>query len=137
VSGFDNIGFVVGTSSSLFNQAYLQINKSDAPARLVDFVSRKLEEVGNENSDILDWVNQFYQLGPDVNLNDHSQIFSLVDSGEDLQNISLYPILQPSRSVGVIFALDSSADTSSPGAYWPNGTSLVATYQRSLINSGH
>ena len=33
------------------------------------------------------------------------------------------------RAVDVIFAIDSSADTDS---HWPNGTSLVATYQRSL-----
>ena len=32
----------------------------------------------------------------------------------------------------VIFAVDSSADTNN---YWPNGTSLVATYQRSLNGS--
>ncbi|PVH91573.1 FabD/lysophospholipase-like protein, partial [Periconia macrospinosa] len=43
----------------------------------------------------------------------------------------------PPRKVDVIFAIDSSADTSSPGANWPNGTSLVATYERSLLQSGY
>ncbi|KAH7108831.1 lysophospholipase Plb1 [Dendryphion nanum] len=92
VSGFDNMGFVVDTSSSLFNQT------------IVDFVSGKLEDMGNKNN---------------------------------LQNIPLHPLFQPSRRVDVIFAVDSSADTPSPGAYWPYGTSLVATYQRSLLKSGH
>ncbi|KAH7110130.1 lysophospholipase, partial [Dendryphion nanum] len=137
VSGFDNIGFVVGTSSSLFNQAYLQINGTNAPKRLVDFVSGKLADVGNKNSDVSDWVNPFYQLNAQENTNADSQILPLVDGGEDLQNIPLHPLLQPSRRVDVIFAVDSSADTASPGAYWPNGTSLVATYQRSLLKSGH
>jgi lysophospholipase len=137
VSGFDNIGFVVGTSSSLFNQAYLQINKTDAPERVVNFVSGKLEQIGRENSDISYWVNPFYQFNTGVNTNAESQILPLVDGGEDLQNIPLHPLLLPLRGVDVIFAVDSSADTSSPGAYWPNGTSLVATYQRSLLESGH
>jgi lysophospholipase len=135
--GFDNMGFVVGTSSSLFNQAFLQIDKTEAPQRVKDFVSEKLEEIGNDNRDVSSWINPFYRFNPEVNTNAHNQILTLVDGGEDLQNIPLYPLLQPSRGVDVIFAVDSSADTPSPGAYWPNGTSLVATYQRSLLKSGH
>ncbi|ORX98672.1 lysophospholipase catalytic domain-domain-containing protein [Clohesyomyces aquaticus] len=136
VSGFDNMGFVVGTSSSLFNQAYLQVNKTNAPARVVEYVSGKLEQVGNQNSDVSDWVNPFYRFHPEVNTNANSRILSLVDGGEDLQNIPLHPLLQTARKVDVIFAVDSSADTAAPGANWPNGTSLVATYQRSLLESG-
>ncbi|KAH7067710.1 lysophospholipase, partial [Paraphoma chrysanthemicola] len=137
VSGFDNIGFVVGTSSSLFNQAYLQINKTGLPPRVVEYLSKKLEEIGNENNDVSYWANPFYQFNPDVNTNANHQVLPLVDGGEDLQNIPLHPLLQPPRKVDVIFAVDSSADTSYPGAYWPNGTSLVATYQRSLLKPGH
>jgi len=137
ISGFDNMGFVVGTSSSLFNQAYLQINNTNSPPGVVEFVSGKLKEIGNENNDVSYWVNPFYQFNPEVNTNTNNQILPLVDGGEDLQNIPLHPLLQPPRGVDVIFAVDSSADTASPGAYWPNGTSLVATYQRSLLNSGH
>ncbi|KAM5360390.1 hypothetical protein ACJA88_014846 [Fusarium oxysporum] len=62
VAGVDNAGFVMGTSASLFNQAFLQIQKAD------------------------------------------------------------------NRQVDVIFAIDGSADTKT---HWPNGTSLVATYERS------
>jgi len=137
IVGFDNMGFVVGTSSSLFNQAYLQINKTDAPERVKKFVSRKLEELGNDNSDVSFWINPFYRFNPEVNTNALNKVLLLVDGGEDLQNIPLHPLLQPSREVDVIFAVDSSADTKPPGANWPNGTSLVATYQRSLFRSGH
>ena len=56
-----------------------------------------------------------------------------MDGGEDLQNIPLHPLIQPDRHVDVIFAVDSSADTDS---IWPNGTALVASYQRSLASSG-
>lgn len=54
---------------------------------------------------------------------------SLVDGGEDLQNIPFNPLVQPQRAVDVIFAVDSSADTDSG---WPNGTALRASYDRSL-----
>ncbi|CAI4218757.1 unnamed protein product [Parascedosporium putredinis] len=68
VRGFDQLGFVMGTSSSLFNMALL----TDIP-----------------------------------------------DS----------PLIQPIREVDVIFAVDSSADTT---YNWPNGTALRASYERSL-----
>jgi len=60
---------------------------------------------------------------------------TLVDGGEDLQNLPLHPLTQPQRNVDVIFAVDSSADTlKENGALnWPNGTALVATYARSLL----
>ena len=51
--------------------------------------------------------------------------------GEDLQNVPLWPLLQKERKVDFIFAVDSSADTQN----WPNGTSLVATYEKFMINA--
>lgn len=45
----------------------------------------------------------------------------------DNQNIPLWPLIQPEREVDVIFAVDASADTT---YNWPNGSSLVQTYQR-------
>ncbi|KAF7594148.1 Lysophospholipase 1 [Aspergillus hancockii] len=47
----------------------------------------------------------------------------------------MHPLIQPQRNVDVIFAVDSSADTNN----WPDGTSLIATYERSrsgTINNG-
>jgi lysophospholipase len=135
ISGFDNAGFVVGTSSSLFNQAYLQINKTEIPRQVQDYLTNKLGEIGQENKDVSNWVNPFYQYKEENNTNANSKILSLVDGGEDLQNIPLHPLLQPLRKLDVIFAVDGSADTAFPGAYWPNGTALLATYQRSLLKT--
>jgi lysophospholipase len=135
ISGFDNAGFVVGTSSSLFNQAYLQINNTDIPQRVRDYIAEKLGETGQENNDVSNWVNPFYRYKEEKNMNADSQVLSLVDGGEDLQNIPLDPLLQPLRGLDVIFAVDGSADTAFPGAYWPNGTALLATYQRSLLKT--
>lgn len=128
IIGVDNIGFVMGTSSSLFNQAFLQLNKA---SNIPDFLSRALnetlEDVGDDNKDIASWPNPFYKYNSPRNLNADASILTLVDGGEDLQNIPLYPLTLSERKVDVIFAVDSSADTAT---YWPNGTSLVATYQR-------
>jgi lysophospholipase len=59
---------------------------------------------------------------------------TLVDGAEDTQNIPLQPLLQPSRRVEVIFALDASADRGQQN--WPDGTSVVATYGRNSDVSG-
>ncbi|KAH6710556.1 lysophospholipase catalytic domain-containing protein [Leptodontidium sp. MPI-SDFR-AT-0119] len=135
ITGFDNTGFVIGTSSSLFNTFYLQINNTEASQRVKDSISHMLLKYGQANSDISQWPNPFYGFQNETNENAASKILSLVDGGEDLQNIPFHPLIQPLRRVDVIFAVDGSADTSSPGANWPNGTAVVATYRRSLLDS--
>ncbi|KAF2663834.1 lysophospholipase Plb3 [Microthyrium microscopicum] len=126
VKGFDNLGFVVGTSSSLFNQFYLNLNDTDINKTLKSLLNDVLAGVGAGNEDISDWPNPFYGYGNGTAQNSAFKNLTLVDGGEDLQNIPFHPLLRASRDVDVIFAVDSSADTSN----WPNGTAMVATYQR-------
>ncbi|TID07667.1 Lysophospholipase [Colletotrichum higginsianum] len=129
VRGFDQAGFVMGTSSTLFNQFMLQNISS---AGLPDFIQSALTSILNildqDNNDIAQYVpNPFFGWNPRTNLNANQTQLSLVDGGEDLQNIPLHPLIQPNRAVDVIFAVDSSADTN---FNWPNGTALRATYDR-------
>jgi len=129
VVGFDNAGFVMGTSSSLFNQAFLQMSQdSRAPDFLQQAINDTLKQLGDENRDIASWPNPFYRYNPSNNTNANTTLLTLVDGGEDLQNIPLHPLILPERQVDVIFAVDGSADTTTS---WPNGTALVATYSRS------
>lgn len=130
--GFDNIGFVVGTSSSLFNQFYLQVNTTNLGPRVQSAFSNLLSKWGGDNNDISLWPNPFFGYNNDSNPNAQSTVLTLVDGGEDLQNIPFHPLLLSSRQVDVIFAVDSSADTDTR---WPNGTPMVATYNRSLIQN--
>lgn len=131
VRGFDNAGYVMGTSSSLFNQLLLQVDGQDIPDAAKKFVKKVLGAIGQEQNDIADYTpNPFYGFQNSSNDNSQTERLTLVDGGEDLQNIPLHPLIQPDRHVDVIFAVDSSADTSN----WPNGTALVATYERSLTN---
>ncbi|KAI1122237.1 lysophospholipase [Nemania abortiva] len=131
VRGFDQYGYVMGTSSSLFNQFLLQ-NTSDTqlPSIVTDALVSILQDLSDNQDDIAEWQpNPFYQYNPDSNPDANQKTLTLIDGGEDLQNIPLHPLIQPVRAVDVIFAVDSSADT-----YWafPNGTALRASYERSM-----
>ncbi|MCJ1406607.1 Lysophospholipase 1 [Ptychographa xylographoides] len=134
VRGFDNAGYVMGTSSSLFNTFLLEINTTSIPSAFKSVLTNLLTEVGQNNNDIASYTpNPFYGYHNATSKNAQSTTLTLVDGGEDLQNIPLHPLIQPVRAVDVIFAVDSSADTP---YNWPNGTSLVATYERSLNTTG-
>ncbi|KAK1145552.1 Lysophospholipase 1 [Aspergillus melleus] len=135
VRGFDNAGFIMGTSSSLFNQFLLQINSTDMPEAARDILTGILELVDDDKKDIANYTNPFYLYPESKSHYAKSEYLAVVDGGEDLQNLPLHPLIQPERHVDVIFAVDSSADNNN----WPDGTSLVATYERSLnqkINKG-
>jgi lysophospholipase len=136
VAGFDNLGFVMGTSSSLFNQIFLSLGGFDIPEILTNVISNVLTKIGKDANDIADYTpNPFFNYHPETNPSASHERLTLVDGGEDLQNIPLNPVIQPMRNVDVIFAVDSSADTIAPSApNWPNGTALVATFERAETN---
>ena len=132
VVGFDNAGYLMGTSSTLFNQFILQLNTTNIGSGLQNLIAGFLQDLGNDNDDIADYTpNPFFHYNPRTNPGANSTRLTLVDGGEDLQNIPLHPLIQPTRNVDVIFAVDSSADTK---YFWPNGASIIATYERSLSN---
>lgn len=133
VRGFDNAGFVMGTSSSLFNQAFLQINNTDGSQVVKNSVEKILGAIGAANNDIAVYEPNPFYLYSNQSVYARSTSLNLVDGGEDLQNIPLEPLLQPQRKLDMIVALDSSADTSTE---WPNGTAMIATYERSLSPLG-
>lgn len=137
VNGFDNVGFVMGTSSSLFNQFVLYLKDKNSgyvppevPGFIVDAITSLLGSLGDSNNDIADWTpNPFKGWNRGRNPNADSDRLTLVDGGEDLQNIPYHPHLVRDRNVDVVFSVDSSADTDSG---WPNGASVMSTYRRSL-----
>lgn len=128
VAGFDNAGFIMGTSSSLFNTLILNLNGTSAPSILKNALAGILNALGEDKNDISDWINPFYYWNNGSNPGARSRRLTLVDGGEDLQNIGFDPIVRSQRNVDIIFSIDSSADD--PNTFWPNGTSMVATYER-------
>ncbi|GAB7337946.1 hypothetical protein MBLNU457_4326t1 [Dothideomycetes sp. NU457] len=140
VRGFDNAGYVMGTSSTLFNQFLLQVNSTGLPSIVTDALSAILVRIGQDNDDIAYYEpNPFNGVNPQTSYIANETQLTLVDGGEDGQNIPLNPLIQPERNVDVVFAIDSSADTAAPdpAANWPNGTSLVATYNRQFLPIGN
>ncbi|KAF4470574.1 lysophospholipase [Fusarium albosuccineum] len=137
VRGFDNAGFVMGTSSSLFNAIVQYLDEPDSPYVpdgvpdvAIDAVTGILDSIGDDNNDIADWTpNPFKGWNEEENLSVDSERLTLVDGGEDLQNVPYYPHIRIEREVDVVFSFDSSADTDSG---WPDGASPIATYERSL-----
>ncbi|KAI1209692.1 lysophospholipase catalytic domain-containing protein [Annulohypoxylon truncatum] len=130
VEGFDSYSYVMGTSSSLFNAFLLQnLSSPDIPTVVTNALKDLLTDIGNDNDDIAAWnPNPFFGYNNDTNASADDEQLTLVDGGLDLQNIPLHPLIQPARGLDVIFAIDSSADTTT---YFPNGTALRATYDRS------
>jgi lysophospholipase len=130
-TGFDQAGYVIGTSSTLFNQVLLTLGSKGPSAVLGKAVTEAAKLVSKTDDDIAEYrPNPFFGYNKTGhNVGATSDHLTLVDGGEDLQNIPFHPLIQPERKVDVIFAIDSSADTTT---YWPNGTSLVATYERAV-----
>lgn len=132
VRGFDNAGFVMGTSSSLFNQFLLRLNGTSIPKTLKSALGSILEDIGDANNDIANYPNPFYGFQDSTTAISTRRNLSVVDGGEDGQNIPLHPLIQPTRNVDVIFAIDSTANVHN----WPSGKSLIRTYERSLNSTG-
>jgi lysophospholipase len=95
IAGFDNVGFVMGTSSSLFNQVILNLDTvSNVPQILKDAIRGILSTIGENNNDIADYTpNPFYHYHNATNPSAGSKRLTLVDGGEDLQNIPLNPLI--------------------------------------------
>ncbi|CDH08393.1 probable Lysophospholipase [Zygosaccharomyces bailii ISA1307] len=138
VAGVDNVGFVMGTSSTLFNQFLLRINTTSISSVVKKLITHFLKELSDEEDDIAIYApNPFYKTdyvyqNSTKGLVNSDDLF-LVDGGEDDENIPLVPLLQKERGVDIIFALDNSADTE---LYWPDGASLTYTYDRQFGKQG-
>lgn len=138
IVGFDNMGYVMGTSSSLFNQFILRLKDnndkvvpSDVPKFVVQGLLDILTAIGDANDDVADWTpNPFKGWNKNVNKAADTDHLTLVDGGEDGQNIPFHPHLLTSRKVDVVFAVDSTANIKA----WPDGSSPMATYRRSISN---
>lgn len=122
VEGWDNAGWVMGTSATLFNGLFTMLISSDGDSLIKDALLQITGAVASQDNDISQLPNPFYNFRTPETTDNISAVqnVSLVDGGEDNANIPLEPLLQPARQLDFILALDSSADVTS----WPNGSSL-------------
>jgi lysophospholipase len=89
--GFDNLGFVMGTSSSLFNEFAVALAQNDSTGIFAGLLSKLRDlaiDISHKNNDIANWTpNPFYQWNEEKNRGDASHTLTLADGGEDYQNI--------------------------------------------------
>ncbi|KAJ3220236.1 Lysophospholipase 1 [Dinochytrium kinnereticum] len=119
--GFDSFGYVLGISSSVFNQALQDFDR----AYHNRILSPVIQYLSNKQVDSALVPNPFFKLsGVPKNTSD-VKFVSLVDGGLDGQNVPIHPFLQPARGVDVIFATDSTVSYYEGG--WPNGSSIISS----------
>ncbi|KAG7820260.1 hypothetical protein KL928_001697 [Ogataea angusta] len=135
--GYDEMTFIAGTSSSLFNSILSHLWKYMAKSKKQTYDSMKTilnvfgltscEDI-NANKYVSDYAliypNPFYGYGNTTlssTIRNSTDLY-LVDGGED-ENIPFQPFHQRTRSVDVIIAIDSSSDLDN----FPNGTNIGFT----------
>ncbi|KAI5956900.1 hypothetical protein KGF54_000519 [Candida jiufengensis] len=132
VNSFDNAGFIMGTSSSLFNNVILSLASSGLPSFITNLINNIVVNPFEKlNVDVAKYnPNPFYKsVNPDTSIANSKTLY-LVDGGEDGQNVPLVPLLH--RKLSTIFAFDNSNDN----LQWPDGSSLIKTYERQFSPQG-
>ncbi|KAJ3823123.1 phospholipase B [Lentinula raphanica] len=142
VSGFDQAGFMMGTSASLFNQildfahnTLQDFSQSDSNG-LLYVLSRQLSEVRTRADDVANWPNPFNGVKTSTYEDTNSTWLSLIDGASNGENIPLGPLFVKARALDVIVTLDGSADDPNN---WPNGTGMLITQERlsSILEASH
>ena len=128
MTNYDNLGYVLGTSSSLFNEACVAIPAANNTSDLSEELSALLNKVHSVafRDSFAVYPNPFYQR-PASPLVASQQSLYLLDGGESNQNNPIWPFIQPARKTDVLIVNDNSADTSDN---FPNGTEILHTYQQ-------
>lgn len=126
VGGWSNAGWVMGTSSTLFNGAFIQITESKGGGLIKKAVEAILGEIGEAENDVSLVPNAFDQFNTELSPISATSNVTHVDGGEDGQNVPIWPLINPGRKVDFIIAEDASNDVSA----WPNGTSIRTTAAR-------
>ncbi|KAJ6472715.1 phospholipase B [Mycena vitilis] len=142
VKGFDQAGFMMGTSASLFNQIFdfgrnlLQGFDSPASKALIHLLQRQLEAVRTRANDVANWPNPFNGLKSSTFQDSAATFLELIDGASNGENVPYGPLFVKARGLDVVVTIDGSADDSNN---WPNGTGAIATSSRlsSILRSSH
>lgn len=128
---FDNLGFILGTSSDVFNVLCTTFPAVASVPGLTGTLAGLIDQTHALTfmDEYALYPNPFYQYVPS-SLVSAQKTLSLVDGGESHQNNPIFPFLQPSRAIDVILVNDNSADTS---ANFPDGSEIYQTYQQAQL----
>lgn len=129
VRGYDNAGFIVGTTSSIFTSLAATFVGSQVPPEEQGELATVIQETKEDQGFVAHYnPNPFKDWNPTGKAEDSElDTLYLVDGGTDGENLPLAPLIQSNRQVDVIVAVDSSNDVIG----YPNGSAMVQTYARS------
>ncbi|KAF9478647.1 phospholipase B [Pholiota conissans] len=134
VTGFDQAGFIMGSSASLFNQildfahnTISQFSQNDGNA-LLYLLNRQLTDVRTRADDVANWPNPFQGQRTDVFQDANATWLELIDGASNQENVPYGPLLVKARNLDVIVTVEGSADD--PINNWPNGSSPIQTSLR-------
>ncbi|GMM36386.1 hypothetical protein DASC09_037110 [Saccharomycopsis crataegensis] len=129
VEGFDNGGFIMASSSDVFN-----IPADDLGEELSGILANAIDGITTTSVDKAIYPNPFYQsaYGTQDDFANDKYLY-LVDGSEGGENVPVAPVTLTKRSTDLVLAFDNSADTSDN---WPNGASIVSTYERQFSAIG-
>ena len=135
VTNFDNAGFLMGTSSTLFNRFLTEYDGYSINKYLKGVIQSVMKGLDREQNDVAEYQpNPFYnsEYGDNQDIL-QSKSLHLVDGSQDEQNIPFYPYIQKERPVDVIVAFDNSGDTQYE---WPNGSAIIHSFNRQFNHLG-
>ncbi|KAH9963851.1 phospholipase B [Russula dissimulans] len=140
---FDQTGFLIGSSATLFNQildfAHNKIDGFDdsSSKSILLILSRQLAELRTRADDVANWPNPFHNLTEKASFQDlDSEWLELIDGASNQENVPLGPHFVQARGMDVVVAVDTSGDTATN---WPNGSSLLFSASRitNFLQSSH
>ena len=123
---YDNIGYIFGTSSDVFNGVCQPIQPSNNTNDLGEFLEGFVAVAHDPVLDDLFGIykNPFYHYSRSSMVKDNRHLY-ISDGGLANQNIPIWPFIQPQRSVDVLVVNDNSADTDDN---FPDGSGIRQTY---------
>ncbi|KAG6830791.1 hypothetical protein H0H92_014640 [Tricholoma furcatifolium] len=142
VTGFDQAGFILGSSASLFNQildfarnTISEFSQSDGSAILY-LLARQLQDVRTQADDVANWPNPFNGLKNDTFQDSDSLWLELIDGASNQENVPYGPLFVKARQLDVVVTIEGSADDPNN---WPNGTGPLFTAERlsSILKASH
>ncbi|CAK4021596.1 Lysophospholipase 2 [Lecanosticta acicola] len=155
IEHYDNLGYILGTSSDVFTYALCGIlapvanvdeglentlkvvlNGSGIPQPLKTAAAplgNILEAIVNDTSEereprYMDLFGSYpnpFYQYPQSTTVNQHELITMVDGGLSFQNVPVWPFIQPGRDLDVLIAVDCTADTDQS---FPNGTAIRRTY---------
>ncbi|KAL9093527.1 MAG: hypothetical protein Q9165_003922 [Trypethelium subeluteriae] len=126
-TNYDNLGYVLGTSSNLFNEVCISDPTLSGLSSNLTTALTNLLGAGHQlvtRDEYAVYPNPFQNYPGAASVSNQTELY-LVDGGETDQNNPIWPFLHR-PNVAVLFVNDNSADTSDN---YPNGSELYNTYQ--------